>query len=179
MKKLSFLILLVGISIAHGCITLYRDYGPSGDSFVMCSSGNVPPEWNDQVSAIVVPSGWRVVAYRDYDYGGDSVPIGSGTWSAPAEWNDQISSVRIRQGCPVFFQDFELRGASLVVCRSGDVPAAWNDQISSGYLPRGWRMTLYRDYGFGGPSIRAIAGGWTAPPGWNDQVSSIRVTRRG
>jgi hypothetical protein len=178
MQKISFLVLLVCISVAHGCITLYQDYGPAGNSIVMCSSGNVPAEWNDQVSAIVVPSGWKVTAYRDYNRKGPSVRINSGTWSAPANWNDQISSLRIQQGCPVFFQDYDLKGNSLVVCKSGDVPASWNDQISSGYLPHGWRMTLYQDYHYKGSSTHVSSGKWSAPANWNDQVSSIKVTRR-
>lgn len=178
MQKISFLVLFVCISVAHGCITLYRDYGPSGDSYVQCSSGNVPAEWNDQISAIVVPSSWHIVAYRDYNRRGPSVRIGSGTWSAPAEWNDQISYLRIYQGCPVFFQDYDLKGQSLVVCRSQNVPASWNDMISSAYLPSGWRINGYRDYDRRGPSTRLSSGRWAASASWNDQISSLRVTRR-
>jgi hypothetical protein len=171
------LVLLACISAANGCLTIYQDYNLGGNKMVMCESGNVPANWNDQASSITIPAGWRATLYRDYNYGGPSLNVEEGTWSAPSGWNDQLSSLVIYPGCPVFFRDYSLSGPYFVQCQSGNVAGSWNDQVSSIYVPNGFSLTLFRDYGYGGPSTTAGPGTWSAPSGWNDQLSSIQFTK--
>lgn len=78
------------------CILIWRDYAFAGPGVPMCTSGTVPPGWNDQISAITIPQGIWAVVYWDINYGGNSLILSS-DWKFdqnPA-WNDQITSIRI------------------------------------------------------------------------------------
>ncbi|HCW08948.1 MAG TPA: hypothetical protein DGG95_16455 [Cytophagales bacterium] len=77
-------------------VITYRD-GPDGASKRF--SGDVPwvgDDWNDCISNMQVPSGYKVIAYWDSNFQGRSIEI-RGTWSASQnpEWNDQISSLQL------------------------------------------------------------------------------------
>ena len=45
------------------CPTFYRNENQQGDIFQMCSSGDVPSEWNDQALSFYVPSGYSIQLY--------------------------------------------------------------------------------------------------------------------
>jgi hypothetical protein len=164
------------IQIYPGCPVFYSDYGFNGTSFVMCKSGNVSADFNDDVSSIYVPSRWKLTLYQDYNYHGPQLNVNSGSWNASSSWNDKLSSVKVSGGCPVFYSDFRLSGTSFVACSGGDVPADFNDDISSILVPSGWKLTLYQDYGYRGASLSIGSGTWTASNSWNDKLSSFKVT---
>jgi hypothetical protein len=178
------LTLLLCISVSRGCLTFYLDTETGGDPFVLCNSANIPLEWNDQVSSIVVPSGWRATIYQDNDFSGESLDIFEGTtnWGIDDPWNDKLSSVVIYAGCPVLFQDYDLSGPSFVMCESGDVPVDWKNQVSSIYVPSQWTVTVYQDfdYGFLGNSmdnaVDISVGIWNAPDDQNDMIASVTIS---
>ena len=76
------------------CPTFYRDIDQQGDSFVLCSSGNVPSSWDNQVSSFYVPPGYYVKLYPNRKYGGRNFgPIHRAFMMFPVIFNDQLSSV--------------------------------------------------------------------------------------
>ncbi|MBO0953109.1 peptidase inhibitor family I36 protein [Fibrella forsythiae] len=81
-------------------ITLYADGGFTGATKNISSDWSVSSigdSWNDAISSIRVPPGWKVTIYRDAGFQGRSMVI-VGNWSVSGqfdEWNDQISSVRV------------------------------------------------------------------------------------
>lgn len=55
--------------------------------------------WNDRISSIYVPEGFRVVVYEHSYFRGRSMVLNK-SWSAPRGenwWNDQISSLRVER----------------------------------------------------------------------------------
>ena len=81
------------------CPVFYADVNQRGASFQLCSSDNVPNGWNDRVSSFVVPAGYSLLLFPDYNYGGDQWgPYTEGVYNVPQEFNDQLSSVSISRG---------------------------------------------------------------------------------
>jgi hypothetical protein len=78
------------------CSTFYNHYNLEGKSFEQCTSGDIPNNWNDRVSSLAVPSGYKVHLYQDYGYGGRIIgPYFQGEYNVPGSFNDQLSSVSI------------------------------------------------------------------------------------
>ena len=169
---------------AQNCPTFYTDANQQGNSFQLCSSGNVPGQYNDQVSSFTIPAGYSVTLYSNSGYGGQAVgPYTQGSYNVPANFNDQLSSVRVsrvqNRNCPTFYTDFNLKGNSFQLCSSGNVPAQWNDQVSSFYVPRGYVVRLYADGNYKGKSVGPYSqGSYNVLLSFNDQLSSVVVRRR-
>lgn len=147
--------------------------------------------WNDRISSIHIPRGWRVVIY-EHNWAGQSMTLTS-NWSVRNWndwWNDRISSIRVippnvgqcgtsfNNGV-TFFEHQNFNGASRTV--SQDVQSLtsgwWNDKISSMRIPHGWTVILYEHCSFRGNSI-VLTSDWTVlnwNDCWNDRVSSIKV----
>jgi hypothetical protein len=81
-----------------------------------------------------------------------------------------------------FWEHTQRGGNSLVVCdeRSG-LGDSWNDKISSYEISSGWECIATQHGKFGGGSLYLEAGEYAQqmPPGWNDQISSIKCTPEG
>ena len=94
-----YIVLVIGCLAIHAysqCPTFYADINLQGNTFGLCSSGNVPGQYNDQVSSFTVPSGYSVTLYQNANYGGQSFgPYRQGIYNVPGQFNDQLSSVRI------------------------------------------------------------------------------------
>ena len=189
MKKtftLSCLLLIMGylcISASSQCVTFYTDSNFQGNVFQLCSSGNVPSQYNDQASSFVVPSGYSVTLYQDYGYGGQAVgPYNQGSYNVPGNFNDQLSSVTISQvqnpSCVTFYTDSDEQGNTFQLCSSGNVPSQYNDQVSSFVVPYGLSVTLYQDYGYGGQAVGPYTQGtYNVPGNFNDQLSSASISK--
>ena len=165
------------------CPVFYTDANWQGNRFQLCSSGNVPGRYNDQVSSFVVPAGYSVTLYSDGGYGGRAYgPYTRGSYNVPASLNDQLSSVRVsrveNRNCPTFYTDANLQGNSFQLCSSGNVPAQWNDQVSSIYVPRGYEVRLYADSRHRGRRVGPYRqGSHNVPGNFNDQLSSVVVNK--
>ena len=166
------------------CVTFYTDISLQGNIFQLCSSGNVPKQYNDRVSSFVVPGGYSVTFYQDSNYGGQSIgPYTHGTYNIPSEFNDQLSSAEISrdyaQDCPTFYVDSNLKGDSFQLCSNGNVPGVLNDQVSSFHVPRGYIVRLYADADYNGQSKGPFGqGSYNMPDNFDDQLSSVVVRRR-
>ena len=78
------------------CPTFYTDVNQQGSKFQLCSSSNVPDGFNDKVSSFVIPAGYSVQLFPDYNNGGDQWgPYTEGAYDVAREFNDQLSSVFI------------------------------------------------------------------------------------
>lgn len=176
------------LAVNSQCVRFYADYDEGGDSFRLCSSGDVPSNWNDQVSSFVVPSGYTVKLYQDYGYGGQSYgPYSAGSHNVPSDFNDQLSSVRIArdqdqsqpdQNCPTFYDHRNLVGDSFQMCSSGDVPNQWNNKASSFVVPSGFIVYLYQHDDLDGDSLGPYTEGtYNIPDSFDNRLTSVRVNR--
>ena len=163
------------------CPTFYRNENQQGDSFQMCSSGDVPGDWNDQASSFYIPAGYLVVLYEDSDYNGQSIgPYGQGSSNLPVNFDKKLSSVIVSQpstqNCPTFYKQNNQQGDSFQMCSSGDVPSGWNDQALSFYVPPSYSVQLYQDSGFSGQNLGSYTeGSYDVPT--NGQLSSVMVSQ--
>ncbi|WP_162341863.1 Vps62-related protein [Paenibacillus paridis] len=138
---------------------------------------------NDTLSSIKVASGYRVTLYKDYNFSGDSKII-----TADAAWlddfNDKTSSLKVEiigaAHLPVtayanspyggIEQAFGVGNFNVDVLQSG----VGNDQISSLRIAPGYKVTLYKDYNFGGAS-KVLTADAIFIFDFNDSVSSLKV----
>jgi len=168
----------------------------------LCASGaSAQPRWGRERAPAA-----GACFYRDANFSGDyfCVPIGEPVAQLPSGMNDGISSIRLfgRAGVTVY-RDAQFRGRSARF--DTDVRdlgrQGWNDQISSVQVTRssiGWDVgrppvwggsepvpregaCFYKDADFRGEHFCMTRGGSysTLPPGFNDQISSIRVNGAG
>ena len=78
------------------CATFYTNYNQSGNSFQLCSSGNVPSLWNDKVSSFSVPPGHLLQLHQNINQtGGAKGPYTEGSYNLPRDSIDQLSSITI------------------------------------------------------------------------------------
>ena len=187
---ISYIVLLLclqtTISSQQTCPTFYTEANLQGDSFQMCSSGDVPSQWNDQALSVYVPPGYSVQLYQDSGFGGES--LGSYTQGSYSVSSIGLSSVMVSstqtltqtqtssQTCPTFYRDENQRGDSFQMCSSGNVPFEWNDQSMSFYVPSGYSIQLYRDISFGGQNLGSYTqGSYNVPT--DGQLSSVIVSQ--
>jgi hypothetical protein len=83
-------------------VTVFEDSHFDGASLRIgreWSAENSRSFWNDRISSIYVPEGYRVIAYEHTYFRGRQLVI-EGNWSAPRGrnwWNDEISSIRVER----------------------------------------------------------------------------------
>lgn len=191
---------LMGVTVAsahpvraqEASVELYKNYNFSGEQLRLDSPGYhaLPYNFNDQVSSLVVPSGYTVTLYEERNQAGRSITLGAGRHNISG-FNDLISSLTIKRvsGEPnvnsgnsvvEFFQDFDFVGQSLKVDTSGyyPMPSSFNNQASSLIVTEGYEVTLYEDYNQVGRSIKLGAGRHNISR-FNDIVSSVVIRRAG
>ena len=191
------------VSQLQNCPTFYTQSNQQGDSFRMCSSGDVPSEWNDRALSLYVPSGYSVQLFKDSGFSENLGSYTQGSYSLLS--NLQLSSVMVSQNqspagtvspkpvapfksthikCPTFYRDIDHQGDSFTLCSSGDVPApvngrSWNNQVSSFYVPPGYYVKLYPHPRYGGWNFgRYSQGFYNVPSNYDNQLSSVVVTKR-
>ena len=159
------------------CPTFYTRDSQQGKSFQLCSSGNVPAQWNDQALSFVVPKGYQVRLYPDANYRGKAVgPYNAGSYSVPRSFRNQLSSVAIVPLCPTFYADYNQQGDSFQLCSGSNVPQEWNDKVSSFSVPEGYSVRLYADYDYRGDSRGTYrVGSYNVPSDFNDMLSSVTI----
>jgi len=83
-------------------VTIFEDDnydGPARRVFWEWTASDGDNFWNDRISSIYVPDGYRVIVYEDAYFRGKSMTLDQ-SWSAPRSenwWNDQISSLRVEK----------------------------------------------------------------------------------
>ena len=171
---------------SQACPTFYRNENQQGDSFQMCSSGDVPDGWNDQASSFYIPAGYLVILYIDSGYNGQNIgPFGQGSSNLPVNFDKQLSSVIVSQpqaqvqvstqNCPTFYRNENQQGDSFQMCSSGDVPNGWNDEAMYFYVPSGYSVQLYQETALSGQDLHSYTQG-SYNVLTNGQVSSIIVS---
>ena len=189
MKKLLLsTIMLVCVSTMANAqaITVYWDANYSGATKQFSESVSwIGNEWNDKISSIKVPRGWKIEVFQDANYGGASKIIES-DWTVTnydLSWNDKISSIKIlrkeevNNGITVYW-DANFSGATKQFSESVPwVGNDWNDKISSIRIPYGWKIQVFQDANYGGAS-KYLESDWTVTGydrEWNDKISSIKI----
>ena len=159
------------------CPTFYTRDNQRGSNFQLCSSGNVPAQWNDQALSFVVPKGYQVRLYPDVNYKGKAIgPYNAGSYSVPRSFRNQLSSVAIVPLCPTFYADYNQQGDSFQLCSGGNMPQGWNDRVSSFFVPEGYSVRLYADSNYRGDSRGTYrVGSYNVPSDFNDKLSSVSI----
>lgn len=196
MKHLYLLAFLLVASTTHASITFYEHTNFQGSSHTIDSDWSYTHNqgWNDQISSVAVPQGWKVVLY-EHNWGGRSMTLTS-DWTANSWndfWNDRVSSIRVippvyghcgtrtrteAQGITLF-EHSDFGGARTFITQTTNdlTRFQWNDAVSSIAVPAGWSVVLYEHANFGGHRI-TVTSNWTVRNWndfWNDRISSIEV----
>jgi trypsin len=164
-----------------GGVELYADVELSSWAYQLGAAGriNLPPEANDVISSLTVPSGWRVTLYDGPNQTGTAVTLTEGTYHSLGTFDNLASSVLVEEPVTVYV-DANYRGASRrlpIGCQPLKYLGLPNDSISSIYVPAGMKAELFRDWGYSpNQSLVLTASNPSFPVGWNDTVSSICVT---
>jgi hypothetical protein len=199
--KLKFLLSIVFVLLFGGAfaqnynnrVTVYRDCGFKGQAQSFDEGWYTVNQLgigNDEISSIWIPKGWIITVYEDDNFQGRRQLLKNTTDCLPDDWNDEISSVHIKrdnsfgsynEGEVVVYEDCGFRGQRSVLTEGSFRNyqlGIGNNEISSIRVPFGWIVTVYEHDNFQGQSYAFNGSIECLPPGWNDRISSIRVTRR-
>lgn len=143
-------------------VCFYENADFQGRSFCAGVSENIPEMprgMNDHISSIRLLGRTEVVVFKDIRFGGPSARFATDVRNLQREgWNDIISSVRVSRGSSAW--------------GGGGRPPVWGATA----IPREGAC-FFRDADFRGQSFCVPRGGSyrSLPPGFNDQITSIRV----
>jgi hypothetical protein len=142
-------------------VCFYQDINFGGQYFCARpgeSFAAVPPGTNDQISSIRVFGNAEAMVFKDGRFRGPSALFGTDARDLRRQgWNDVISSARV---------------TTASIGRGGMRPPIWGNQP----MPREGAC-FYKDANFRGQYFCVPRGGSyeLVPPGFNDQISSVRV----
>jgi hypothetical protein len=140
----------------------YEDADFRGRSFCARAGEHIlemPPGMNDHISSIRLFGRTEIVVFKNVRFRGSSARFATDVRNLQREgWNDIISSIRVSPGAPSW--------------GGGGRPPVWG----STPMPREGAC-FFRDVGFRGQSFCLQRGDSyrSLPPGFNDQITSIRV----
>lgn len=169
-------------------VTLYSDDNFQGERVTYTSDINLPTNWNDKVSSVLVSRNYNNErsnnSYNNNRYNNNNGYNNNNSYNNNNGYNNnrynnkgygKSNGVRL-------FEDDNFQGRSSTL-REGnyniDQLGIANDALSSISVPAGYIVTLYANDNFEGE--RSVVTGDRASLGtrWNDKVSSIRVSRNG
>jgi hypothetical protein len=148
---------VVGTTAAQAQVVLYKTNNFTGEKLEITEDWRVPggTPWNDVVSSIKVPTGWKIMIYQ-HGFSGNSLEL-TKDWVADSAWKNQISSVKIIS--KFTFPEGAKRALSTLDSLSGIKPIQFrnvatgeyvvmlNDPRGGGALetgvapdPKGWRI---------------------------------------
>ncbi|MFN7898207.1 MAG: hypothetical protein ACK5N0_00885 [Synechococcaceae cyanobacterium] len=108
---------------------------------------------HDRISSVKVPPGYKVTLYRDFNFQGPTKVLYSDT-ATLLDFDNHTSSIVI-EALPVFYENDNYSGAFQpldVGSYDHNVLSFGHDRISSVKVPPGYKVTLYRDFNFQGPT---------------------------
>ncbi len=182
----------LGAQNAH--VTLFADCYYQGTSRTL-GIGNYRTRdlgiGNDILSSFRVSGNLKVTVYKDDNFQGESLTFTYNEGCLSGGWNDAVSSIRVEWrdgssgqsgGGVTLYEDCDYKGSSHSL-GVGDFNTydlgIGNDVLSSIRVPRGFRVTLFKDGNFQGARTTLTADNRCFSSGWNDVVSSIRVESTG
>ncbi len=140
---------------------------------------------NDDISSIIIPSGYTAYLYENNNFGGTVKTLTSDVNNlASIGFNDKLSSLEIVADLPKVYQDINYEGYGVSLAPGKYTLAQLenlgisNDDLSSIEVPDGYTVYLYQHDNFGGEVktlIRDEADFRNLS--FNDEVSSILVVR--
>ncbi|KNY27067.1 beta/gamma crystallin-related protein [Pseudobacteroides cellulosolvens] len=140
---------------------------------------------NDDISSIVIPSGYTAYLYEDDNFGGTVKTLTSDVNSlASIDFNDKLSSLEIVSELPTVYQDINHDGYAVTLAPGKYTLAQLenlgisNDDLSSIEVPDGYTVYLYQHDNFGG-EVKTLIDDEAdfRNLSFNDEVSSILVVR--
>ena len=183
----------------QGEVVVYEDCGFGGQRAVLGEGSFRNYQLgigNDEISSIRIPFGWTVTVYEHDNFQGQSQAFTGTVDCLPPSWNDRISSIRVSRRNDynnytdnnnsynddqvTVYRDCYFKSVSKSFgegnFRDYDLGVG-NDKISSLKIPRGWIVTVYENNNFDGASRVFTHTVDCVPQGWNDRISSMRVSR--
>ena len=162
--------------------------------------------WNDRISSIYIKGDYSVILFQDANFKGYSLRVDESVSNLrdlrrrdpnKRNWNDAISSFEIipkngdglySTGQPRYagtiYEDDNFQGRYMPLYDGLEIANLrdnrWNDDLSSVMVERGYKIILYKDADFRGPSITIDIHQPSLksfPGDWNDEVTSLRVER--
>ena len=192
-------------------VRFYEDPYYGGDGLFISGPGEISDlrtrdmdwwnSWNDQISSLEVPPGYRVILYRDRFFGGPSVSVTGNVRSlynvGGYNWDNHTSSFKVTstgtcagQSMAIFYDRPGYQGRSFVLYpgealrrlrdkRRGP-GGHWDNRIESVRIIGDFDVALYEDSRYLGPRVRLSQ---STPDlryvgsGWDDRASSVILTR--
>lgn len=169
-------------AIVQGGVTIYTDGAFAGSSETLPRAGRYSLAsslgFNNSISSLSVPSGWRATLFDNSNFTGDSVAFTEGQYGTiDFGFNDRASSIVIQEPAAVYTDSgyggivSRLAPGFYTMAEMG-VP---NDSISSIFVPSGASMVLFKDDGFSGATVIFSSSQSNVGNAWNDQASSLAV----
>ena len=168
--------------------------------------GQSSQRWNDRISSIYIKGNYSVIIFQDANFRGYSLRVDESVSNLrdlrrrdpnKRNWNDAVSSFEIipkegdglySSGQPRYagtiYEDDNFQGRYLPLYDGQEISnlrdKRWNDDMSSVMVERGYKIILYKDSDFRGPSITIDIhqpSMKSFPGDWNDEVTSLKVVR--
>lgn len=185
------------VNTTSGDVHIYQDINYGGRSASLgvgnynLASLNAKGFYNDDLTSVRVPSGYKVTLYWDDNFSGSSKVLTGDTNYVGNDWNDKASSIKVERvvntntasGDIYIYQDANYGGRSASLglgyynLASLNAKGFYNDDLSSIKCPWGYKVTLYNDDNFSGATKVITGDASYVGNDWNDKVSSIKVEK--
>jgi cytolysin (calcineurin-like family phosphatase) len=145
---LSLLALMPTLAMAQPCIQFFENenFGGARWSFFCGEPSPAYSAWNDEITSMKIPDGYKVIAYEHALYGGAQKTFVGWVPNVGSDFNDIISSIKLEafdsSRCVTAYDDANYQGESWTFCPGLPAPphARWNDNISSFKMPPNYKV---------------------------------------
>ena len=168
----------------QNCVAFFTESEYQGDTFQLCSSGDIPSQWNGQVDSVIVPYGYAVKVYSETGYRGKTYndPYTAGPHNVVGSLNSKVGSFIIfpvqNQDCITFYTGYNQQGRTFQMRLSRNVPIQWNNQASSFVVPSGYSVQLFEDNHYEGDVFGPYAEGtYNIQSNFKNELSSVLISQ--
>ncbi|MDJ0654881.1 MAG: metallophosphoesterase [Xanthomonadales bacterium] len=158
MKKFVFLLVFLGPNLvqAQPCIEFFQDENFGGTRWSWFCGEPEPPfsAWNDEITSIKVPPGYRVSTFNNSQFGGTRKDFVGNVPNVGSDFNDVISSWKLEvfdsSRCVIGYAGEGYQGEAFAFCPPDSGLTAppfsrWNDNMRSIVVPPNYRVKLCVD----------------------------------
>ncbi len=180
---IAILVLFLGICSvgnAHSawgpCADIYTEHSKGGINGTVCGSGYLSKTFNNNISSIVVPSGFNMRLFKEGNLKGEFIDIKPGKWEADAEWDKVISSVQYNnwgEGCAKTYTGPNYTGKMNLICNTASLVPGYNDAISSMYVYPNHHFRLFKNADYTGEWLDVRANNYFKT--WANQIKSMKL----
>jgi len=158
------------------CATIYTEHNKGGLNGTVCGSGYLSSTFNNNVSSIVVPSGFNMRLFKDGNLAGEFIDIQPGKWEANEEWDKVISSVQYNNwgdGCGKLYSGPKYTGKMTLLCNSANLIPGYNQDLSSMYVFPAHHFRLFKGEDYTGDWLDVRGNNYFQT--WANQTKSLKL----